>query len=97
MMMNPITKDFTRLIIITVLLVIIITQWVLLYLGDPFKSRGFVRISQPPTPYVKKNVGMHMELYCEAMGSPPPTIQWYKDHLRITEVRYYSLESDNKY
>ncbi|KAF7283184.1 hypothetical protein GWI33_001247 [Rhynchophorus ferrugineus] len=61
--------------------------------GEPFKSRGFVRISQPPTPYIKKNVGMHMELYCEAMGSPPPTIQWYKDHLRITENE--SFESSN--
>ncbi|KAJ8951134.1 hypothetical protein NQ318_021578 [Aromia moschata] len=45
----------------------------------------WVQISQPPVPVVNKKVGAHVELYCEAMGSPPPTIQWYKGNMRITE------------
>ncbi|XP_050305410.1 neural/ectodermal development factor IMP-L2 isoform X2 [Anthonomus grandis grandis] len=45
----------------------------------------YVRINQPPLPVVHKNVGSHVELSCEAVGSPPPTIQWYKGHMRITE------------
>ncbi|XP_030757258.1 neural/ectodermal development factor IMP-L2 isoform X2 [Sitophilus oryzae] len=56
-------------------------------------SRDYVKISQAPIPHIKKNVGSHVEFYCEAMGSPPPTIQWYKDHMRITENE--SFENSN--
>ncbi|XP_060533419.1 neural/ectodermal development factor IMP-L2 [Cylas formicarius] len=48
-------------------------------------QRDYVKISQTPVPVISRNVGTHVELYCEAMGSPPPTIQWYKRNMRITE------------
>ncbi|KAJ8976596.1 hypothetical protein NQ317_005786 [Molorchus minor] len=49
---------------------------------DPME---YVKIMQPPVPVISKKVGAHVELFCEAIGSPPPTIQWYKRNMRITE------------
>lgn len=68
----------------------IVLLWMCIFLGNlgpyEFKPAEYVKISQPPVLLVQKNVGKHVELHCEAMGSPPPTIQWYKGHMRITEV-----------
>ncbi|KAL1501053.1 hypothetical protein ABEB36_006452 [Hypothenemus hampei] len=51
-----------------------------------FRILNYVRITQPPiSPMVSRKIGQHLELHCEAMGSPPPTIQWYKDNMKITE------------
>ncbi|KAJ8929453.1 hypothetical protein NQ314_017833 [Rhamnusium bicolor] len=49
------------------------------------EPKEYVRISKPPVPVISKKVGAHVELHCEAMGSPPPTIQWFKRNMRITE------------
>lgn len=54
-------------------------------LRDPSE---WVKISQPPVPVISKNYGERVELFCEAMGSPPPIIQWYKENMRLTEVRF---------
>ncbi|XP_050519270.1 neural/ectodermal development factor IMP-L2-like [Diabrotica virgifera virgifera] len=50
-----------------------------------YSSREWVKISKPPVAVMSKKVGAHMELHCEAMGSPPPTIEWYKANRKITE------------
>ncbi|ERL90235.1 neural/ectodermal development factor IMP-L2 isoform X2 [Dendroctonus ponderosae] len=59
-----------------------------------YKSSDYVKITQPPLPVVQKEVGAHVELHCEAMGSPPPTIQWYKGPMRVTENE--SFEDNNE-
>lgn len=53
---------------------------------------SYVKIVEPPTPVIKKKVGDHVELTCEANGSPPPVIQWYRRNQRLTEVSF-----ENKY
>ncbi|XP_018565968.1 neural/ectodermal development factor IMP-L2 isoform X2 [Anoplophora glabripennis] len=53
--------------------------------GSRFKLIDWVQIKEPPVPLVTEKVGAHVELECQAMGSPPPTIQWYKRNMRITE------------
>ncbi|XP_066255700.1 neural/ectodermal development factor IMP-L2 isoform X2 [Euwallacea similis] len=60
---------------------------------NEYKPQDFVKINQPPEPVVQRNVGKHVELHCEAMGSPPPTIQWFKGSMRITENE--SFEDNN--
>lgn len=47
---------------------------------------SYVKIVEPPTPVIKKKVGDHVELTCEASGTPPPVIQWYRRNQRLTEV-----------
>ncbi|VEN58655.1 unnamed protein product, partial [Callosobruchus maculatus] len=53
----------------------------------------WVKISQPPVSVITRKVGQHVELRCDAMGSPPPTIQWFKRNQRITENE--SFEENN--
>ncbi|XP_056637406.1 neural/ectodermal development factor IMP-L2 [Diorhabda sublineata] len=50
-----------------------------------FSTGEWVKINNPPVVVMNKKVGSHMELHCEAMGSPPPTIEWYKSNRKITE------------
>ncbi|CAH0548621.1 unnamed protein product [Brassicogethes aeneus] len=45
----------------------------------------WVKIRQAPEPVVFKSYGSKVELECTAMGSPPPTIQWYKHNTKLTE------------
>ncbi|XP_044764143.1 neural/ectodermal development factor IMP-L2 isoform X2 [Coccinella septempunctata] len=44
----------------------------------------WVKINQTPKRHITKNHGQRLELECEAMGSPPPTIQWYKEDRLLT-------------
>lgn len=46
--------------------------------------KDWVHISTPPLLVQNKNFGSHVEMGCEAMGSPAPTIQWYKGNLQVT-------------
>lgn len=46
----------------------------------------WVKINSAPKPIIRKTVGSYVELECEAMGSPPPTIQWLKGKTPLTEV-----------
>lgn len=50
------------------------------------RPKDWVRISQIPVPLLSKPVGSRVELECEAIGSPAPTIQWLKDNTPLTEV-----------
>lgn len=58
-----------------------------------FSTGEWVKINNPPVAVMTKKVGAHMELHCEAMGSPPPTIQWYKSNRRITENEVFETNS----
>lgn len=50
----------------------------------PFHHNDWIKINQGPKRMITKNVGQHLELECEAMGSPPPTLQWFKDDKLLT-------------
>lgn len=50
--------------------------------------KDWVHISTPPLLVQSKKFGSHVELGCEAMGSPAPTIQWYKGNLQVTAVSF---------
>ncbi|KAL3270665.1 hypothetical protein HHI36_021193 [Cryptolaemus montrouzieri] len=52
--------------------------------GAPIFRQEWVKLSQAPRKLVSKNLGQHLELECEAMGSPPPTIQWFKEDKLLT-------------
>ncbi|CAG9133821.1 unnamed protein product [Plutella xylostella] len=53
----------------------------------PSKRLGvkrFVRITTRPPPALNLT-GASLELTCEAMGSPAPSIQWLRDHVPVAE------------
>ncbi|KYB26923.1 Neural/ectodermal development factor IMP-L2-like Protein [Tribolium castaneum] len=52
----------------------------------------WIKISAPPKPVISKTVGSYVELECEAMGSPPPTLQWLRGKTPLTE--HQSFESN---
>ncbi|XP_023026091.1 ecdysone-inducible gene L2 isoform X3 [Leptinotarsa decemlineata] len=62
----------------------------------PLNNQQWVKISSPPVSLVNKKVGAHLELHCVAMGSPPPTIQWYKMNRRITENESFETNIINQ-
>ncbi|XP_019877831.1 neural/ectodermal development factor IMP-L2 isoform X3 [Aethina tumida] len=45
----------------------------------------WVKIFSAPQDTVAQKYGAPVELTCQAMGSPPPTIQWYKRNTKLTE------------
>lgn len=59
---------------------------------DPAANVGFtrhtewVKISEPPFPFISRTLGSRVELECEAVGSPTPVMQWLKGHQPLTEV-----------
>jgi len=57
----------------------------------------WVKISQPPPSTVSKLAGATIELNCEAVGSPAPTIQWLKDGKPVTDNEPFdnNLINDN--
>lgn len=52
-----------------------------------YQLRDWVKIAEAPEPIVNEALGARVELECEAVGSPAPTIQWLKGTNPITEVR----------
>lgn len=60
----------------------------------PSKRLGvkrFVRITTRPPPALNLT-GASLELTCEAMGSPAPSIQWLRDHVPVAEYDHQSNE-----
>lgn len=53
-----------------------------------FHFRDWVKISEAPPQIVNDAIGARVELECEAVGSPEPTIQWLKGTAPVTEVIY---------
>lgn len=60
---------------------------------DPAVNMGYnqpnnewVKIGQPPFQFITVALGSRVELECEAMGSPIPTLQWFKGNQPLTEV-----------
>lgn len=49
-------------------------------------SQEWIKISEPPLANMAAMVGTRVELECEAIGSPTPVMQWFKDHQKLTEV-----------
>ncbi|CAG9133822.1 unnamed protein product [Plutella xylostella] len=52
---------------------------------------SFVRITTRPPPALNLT-GASLELTCEAMGSPAPSIQWLRDHVPVAEYDHQSNE-----
>ncbi|KAK4872373.1 hypothetical protein RN001_014402 [Aquatica leii] len=78
------------------LAVVITTIWVHYTcgrrLGDDFnndvsenRNNDWVRLSKSPSNILTRLHGSHVELECEAMGSPAPVIQWLKDSTPLIE------------
>lgn len=44
----------------------------------------WVKLSETPKRHITKMHGQRLELECEAMGHPPPTIQWFKEDRLLT-------------
>lgn len=89
-----VSKHCLTLPLVLLINVALLVLWLRIFLENlrsypsPF-SRNYVKIDQFPKEDVNKFVGERVEFYCEASGSPPPLIQWYKENTRLTEVRYY--------
>ncbi|KRT80209.1 Immunoglobulin, partial [Oryctes borbonicus] len=58
------------------------------------RSRNWVTIT-PPKGEIKVLYGETVELECEASGSPPPTIQFYRDANDLTKNEIFSNEIVN--
>lgn len=56
-----------------------------------------MKIADPPAAIIRKKVGDHVELTCEASGSPPPVIQWYRRNQRLTEVSFLNHVQKNRF
>ncbi|KAF2896358.1 hypothetical protein ILUMI_09821 [Ignelater luminosus] len=59
------------------------------------RTRDWVRISQSPSPRISRPVGSHIELECEAMGSPAPVMQWLKGNTPLTENESFETNAIN--
>lgn len=53
-----------------------------------FESQDWVKVSEAPPQIVNQPIGARVELECEAVGSPSPTIQWIKGTTTLTEVEH---------
>lgn len=51
-----------------------------------FNINDWVKISEAPPQIVTHPMGARVELECEAVGFPSPTIQWIKGNRALTEV-----------
>ncbi|GLV36990.1 Ecdysone-inducible gene L2 [Carabus blaptoides fortunei] len=54
-----------------------------------FESQDWVKVSEAPPQIVNQPIGARVELECEAVGSPSPTIQWIKGTTTLTENDSY--------
>lgn len=56
--------------------------------AKPKPQIDWVKISESPPPKVVQNIGSTIELECEAIGSPPPSIYWVRGNNHQALVRY---------
>lgn len=47
--------------------------------------KNYVEIEKFPQTDVNKLIGERIEFSCDASGSPPPLIQWYKENRKVTQ------------
>lgn len=52
------------------------------------RSKDWVRISHDPVPLINAPVGTKVEIECEIIGSPAPSVQWLKGNTPITDVSH---------
>lgn len=50
------------------------------------RPKDWVRISQSPPALLTAQLGSRVEIECEAVGSPAPSIQWLKAGMPFMEV-----------
>lgn len=89
-----VSKHCVTLPLVLLVNVALLVLWLRILLGNmkPYPSsysRNYVTIEKFSKEDFNKLVGERVEFFCEASGSPPPLIQWYKENIRVTEVRYY--------
>lgn len=46
--------------------------------GDPSDLTDWIKITEAPPPKIVQTLGTSIELECEVMGSPPPTVHWVR-------------------
>ncbi|XP_048583592.1 mucosa-associated lymphoid tissue lymphoma translocation protein 1 isoform X1 [Nematostella vectensis] len=66
----------------------VFTEWAKLSLQNPSETHQFSRpiiTSQPEYPEVHTVLGGTLRLYCDALGDPAPTFQWYKNDLPLPD------------
>ncbi|XP_063927272.1 neural/ectodermal development factor IMP-L2-like [Zophobas morio] len=64
--------------------------------GNPAAFRQqdeWIKISAAPKAAIRKLTGSYVELECEAMGSPPPTLQWFRGNHALTEHQSYDTNT----
>lgn len=52
------------------------------------RTKDWVRISRAPRTVVTAPIGTRVELECESIGSPAPSISWLKGNIPIIEVSF---------
>lgn len=57
------------------------------------RQRDWVRISHDPSKLINAPVGTKVEIECEVIGSPAPSVQWLKGNTPITDVSCSSFHS----
>lgn len=55
------------------------------------RPKDWVRISREPTPVINAPVGTRVEIECEVVGSPAPSVQWLKGNTPLTDVSCGSI------
>lgn len=58
--------------------------------GDPSEPKDWLKIIEAPPPKVIQALGNSIELECEIMGSPPPTVHWVRGSTPTSIVSLYS-------
>ncbi|KAB0381550.1 hypothetical protein FD755_003467, partial [Muntiacus reevesi] len=60
---------------------------------EPARAKAFISIVEPPyftaepESRILAEVEENVDIMCEAMGVPPPTLQWFKDAVSINKLR----------
>jgi len=88
-----VSKHCVTLPLVLLVNVALLVLWLRILLGNlrtfplPY-WKNYVEIEKFPQTDVNKLIGERIEFSCDASGSPPPLIQWYKENRKVTQVRY---------